>query len=658
MKMLARFTLRLLQLWIACVLGVALAPSVFATTYYVSSTSGNDNNDGQSPRSPWEHLSKIFLKAYSKDGFRPGDSILLKRGDRWDGQIRLQANGTDQRPVTIGAYGRGPKPLLYGDNPQLRWKSIENHPGIYAADMGNGSVLGSLFVEGKSVRAIYPVGPLSRREYMESFLTDVQSGTFAGQFDGRLWVRMNDNHLPNNTVRVFRSAGVMLADSSYIQVENLEIQRFYTGIDVTTSSSVSIRHNDIQDVLGIGIYLRLEDRDCLVESNTIFRSGNTALYVLKGRGNTFRDNWVSRVDMTVLGLKTGGDKMGVGLQESLRTLVEYNYFARSGGMDFYHEQGSIVRYNFLDRVRSAGSPHGDNISLYGNIYNLGGLEGEKGSTGINVGITGPGTIAVFNNTIFNARAYSLMGSSDDGGKIIFADNVVASISGDSAMTRFGSNVTSSHNCFFSSGEPSFSHFRTTFSSLETYQAESGLDRDSIFADPQFLDTMPATPLGFHLKPNSACNSPASNVAVPDSTNGRTYDHDRKLESSPVMGALRVDRAASSSAPFKQSCTSGCLKHIFKVGSGVYLVRVKFDPRALDQKTMFRFALNGRNVAAEFDSSTLLNLQNELFRDFLVRPDGPFITFEAAPGTDSLLVAAVDVFAFDSAHGNGLQIIPW
>jgi parallel beta helix pectate lyase-like protein len=658
MKFRTKLTFGAAALWIAASLGVGLAPSASATTYYVSSSVGSDDNDGQSPERAWEHLSNIFLKAYSKDGFHPGDSILLKRGDLWDGQIRLRANGTEQKPILIGAYGEGAKPLLYGDNPQLRWESIENHLGIYAADMGKGSVLGSLFVEGKSLRAIYPVGPLSRREYMDALLTEVQSGTFAGQFDGRLWVRMLHNHIPNNTVRVFRSAGVMLADSSYIQIENLEIRRFYTGIDITASSSVRIRHNDIQDVLGIGVYLRSEDRDCLVESNTIFRSGNTALYVLKGRGNTFRDNWVSRVDTRILGLPTSGDKMGIGLQESLGTLVEYNYFSRSGGMDFYHEQDSVVRYNFLDRVRSAGSPNGDNLLLYGNIYSLGGSWGERGSTGINVGITGPGTIAVFNNTIVNARAYSLMGSSSHGGRIIFSDNIASSAGGDNGMTVFGSNVISSHNCFFSSGDPSFGHFSAKFSSLPTYQAESGLDRDSIFADPQFLDPAARTPLGFRLKANSRCNSPASNMALPDLMNGRTYDHDLPLASVPVMGALRVDRAASSAARFEQSCTSECLEHTFKVGKGVYLVRLTFAPQVLERKSIVAFALNGRNVVAEFDSSASGDPEGALLRYFLVRPEGPCITLEAAPGTDSHLIAGVDVSAFDTGHGTGPQIIPW
>ncbi len=419
--------------------------------YYISSISGNDNNDGRSRARAWAHLSKIFQKSNSVDKFQPGDSILLERGDQWDGQIRLQANGTAQNPVTLGAYGQGPKPVLYGDNSNLQWQAVAGHPGIYTADMGTGSVLGAIFLAAKNVRAIYPGGSLNRSDYLDAFLAELQSGTFAGQFDGRLWIRTVESALPRETVRVFRSAGVMLSDSSYIVVENLDIQRFYTGIDATKSQHILIHHNDIQDVLGIGVYLRLQDVNCLVESNTVHRSGNTALYVLKGDGNTFRDNWVSHVDATVLGIPVGGDKMGIGLQESQQTVVEYNYFTESGGVDFFHEHESSVRYNYLYRVRSAGSPNGTDLNVYGNIYNLGGAAGKPAATGINVGVIGPGTISIFNNTLVNARGYFLVGSSKNEGRILFADNLLCSTDGGTPLVVFGSNVTSAHNCFFTSG---------------------------------------------------------------------------------------------------------------------------------------------------------------------------------------------------------------
>jgi parallel beta-helix repeat protein len=636
----------------------AAPPSMAARTYYISSTSGNDNNDGQSPEKAWKNLSKVFLKSTSKDPFQPGDSVLLKRGDQWDGQVRLQANGTAEKPITLGAYGQGPKPLLYGDDQQARWESVVGHENTYTTDMGEGSILGTIFLQGKAIRAIYPSGALNRKEDMEIFLSKLQPGALAGQFGSRLWIRMADHKSPNATVRIFRVAGVLLANSTYIQIENLDVERFSTGIDITNSRQVLVRHNDIQDVLGIGIYLRSGDGNCQVESNTVFRSGNTALYVLKGAGNTFRDNWVSHVETKILGIDVSGDGMGIGLQESQQSLVEYNYFAHSGGMDFYFEQDSTVRYNYLYRVRSAGAPHGVNLRVYGNIYNLAGPGGKPGSTGVNAVATGPGTIAVFNNTIFNASSFFLMGSSRNGGKVVFSDNLAVSSVPGAAMTMFAANVASDHNCFSTTSQPVFHYKNATFSSLKAYQAGSGLDQYSVVSDPQFPSPTPLTPLDFHPAASSGCNSPALNISLVDPANGRTYDHDHVVTGETIMGALRVNRTASQKAAPTQSCKSRCFEHAFEVVSGVYLIRLKFAASAISgQKREFIFFLNGRKVVAQFQSVDA-GFDDPLFQYFLVRPSGASITLEPNANDDISLVTEAEIIPFDATHGDGLQVIPW
>jgi parallel beta-helix repeat protein len=636
------------------------APTPPATrTYYLSSTSGNDSNDGLSPEKAWQHLSKIYFKSFSKDTFQPGDSILLKRGDQWDGQIRVQGNGTAGKPITLGAYGEGPKPLIYGDNQGARWEPVSSHNGIYTGDVGEGSILGPIFMDGKALKTIYPTGSLNRDEDMEAFLTRLQPGMLAGQFGSRLWVRMIDLEQPNETIRIFRSAGVSVANSSYVQVENLDLERFYVGIDITNSQQVFVHHNDIQDVLGIGIYLRSGDVDCRVESNTVFRSGNTALYVLKGSGNTFRDNWVSHVDTNVLGIHVSGDGMGVGLQESQKSLVEYNYFAHSGGMDFYYEEGSTVRYNYLSDVRSAGAPHGVNLSVYGNIYNLGSPAGQPGSRGVNAVATGPGTINVFNNTIFNASGFVLMGSSDKGGKIIFSDNIAFSGVPGTAMTVFGANVASNHNCFWTPGQPVFRYNDANFSTLKMYQAASGLDRDSIFSDPQFLSSMPTTPLEFRLGPSSACNSAAANAPMADPASGRTYDHHQVAMGESVIGALRVDKTASRTTASSHVCSSHCFQRTFAVTSGVYLVRLKFASTVLSgQRSEFSFFLNGRKATAVFEPSSTVGPDDTHLRYFLVRPAGASIVLEPDSTNDTSVVTEVDITPFDTAHGDGSQVISW
>ena len=391
---------------IGCNTAFATSTPAATQTYYISSTSGNDANDGLRPEKAWQHLSKIYLKSFSKDAFQPGDNILLKRGDQWDGQIRLQGNGAAHKPITLGAYGEGPKPLIYGDNEDARWEPVAGHDGVFVADVGDGSILGAIFLDGKALKTIYPAGSLNREEDMDAFLTRLQSGGLVGQFGGRLWVRMIDHRQPTENIRILRVAGISVANSSYIQIENstsnvLILASTYRTHSKSLSVTMTFRMFSASESIS-----DQEMTNCQVISNTVFRSGNTALYVLKGSNNTFRDNWVSHVDTNILGVHVSGDGMGIGLQQSQKSLVEYNYFAHSGGMDFYYEQGSTVRYNYLYHVRSSGAPHGVNLEVYGNIYNLAGPAGKPVSTGVNAVATGPGTIAIFNNTIFNASALS------------------------------------------------------------------------------------------------------------------------------------------------------------------------------------------------------------------------------------------------------------
>lgn len=91
------------------VLAAFLAGGAAATTYYVDSVSGNDNNAGTSPAAAWRNLTKIGSRSY-----QPGDSILLAHGSVWRQMLVAPSSGTPGAPITIGAYGSGPRPNIRG----------------------------------------------------------------------------------------------------------------------------------------------------------------------------------------------------------------------------------------------------------------------------------------------------------------------------------------------------------------------------------------------------------------------------------------------------------------------------------------------------------------------------------------------------------------
>jgi hypothetical protein len=77
-------------------------------TFFVSNMSGDDGSDGLSPPSPWRSLSKV-----NSAELRPGDKVLFQRGGSWRGTL-IPRSGHEGAPVTYGAYGAGPRPLLLG----------------------------------------------------------------------------------------------------------------------------------------------------------------------------------------------------------------------------------------------------------------------------------------------------------------------------------------------------------------------------------------------------------------------------------------------------------------------------------------------------------------------------------------------------------------
>ena len=78
------------------------------TAYYVSSSMGNDDNEG-SETAPFKTLEKI-----SSTILFPGDSVLFMRGDTLRGHFVVNGSGSEEKPLLITSYGNGTKPVLTG----------------------------------------------------------------------------------------------------------------------------------------------------------------------------------------------------------------------------------------------------------------------------------------------------------------------------------------------------------------------------------------------------------------------------------------------------------------------------------------------------------------------------------------------------------------
>jgi len=86
-------------------------PSPDTHIIYVSSSGGNDRNDGRSQRTPVKTLARGY--SLLRNGYP--DWLLLKKGDTWINEAFrvFQRSGRSARePMLISSYGTGARPLL------------------------------------------------------------------------------------------------------------------------------------------------------------------------------------------------------------------------------------------------------------------------------------------------------------------------------------------------------------------------------------------------------------------------------------------------------------------------------------------------------------------------------------------------------------------
>lgn len=93
-------------------------------TYYVSSSDGDDSNDGLSSGAAFKTIEKLNTLY-----FVPGDQILFRKGDTFTGAFKPQGSGCKDKPIIVSSYGDGEKPVLQPGSGN--WQAYITHPDTY-----------------------------------------------------------------------------------------------------------------------------------------------------------------------------------------------------------------------------------------------------------------------------------------------------------------------------------------------------------------------------------------------------------------------------------------------------------------------------------------------------------------------------------------------
>lgn len=110
-----------------------------ARTYYYDATSGNNAYTGTAEHAPLQTMADLNARA-----FKPGDRILLKRGEAWTARMVVPTSGKPGRHIVYGAYGSGDAPQL-NENSSVDCLNITSKNHITVQDLVAVSATGTWF---------------------------------------------------------------------------------------------------------------------------------------------------------------------------------------------------------------------------------------------------------------------------------------------------------------------------------------------------------------------------------------------------------------------------------------------------------------------------------------------------------------------------------
>lgn len=297
--------------------------NITGTKYYVSSSVGNDKNDGLTPDTPVKTLEKL-LEVYHKKG----DAILLKRGDTF----RLGESFHITQNTFLGAYGEGSKPKLYGspENYALsdKWENHKSNIWKIPFDYPEacGLVINHSALVGIKKTNIYSLS------HNGDYYHDFTNGIF--------YMYCNEGN-PKN---VYKDIEIMpsfnLIDAVYgnynIVIDNLCL-KYSSGFAIHTidASNFTVTNCEIGFLGG----------KWTASSDKSLRYGNAIEFWEGGRNITVKNNWFYQVFDSALTWqgKTGSVYENIKFCENL---FEYN----NADIEFFETDATLTNFSINDNI--------------------------------------------------------------------------------------------------------------------------------------------------------------------------------------------------------------------------------------------------------------------------------------------------------------------
>jgi len=316
------------------------------TTYYISSTNGNDNNDGLSPDHSWQSLNTVNSRT-----FGPGDKILFEAGTQYTGRLVASGSGAQGFPIIVDIYGGTAKARIDAPATVMEALLLENvqywelnNLELTNADHQVAGIAG-VRVHINNFGKAYHI-------YLRNLYVHDVNGPYSNDINetgyGIYW-RNEGNALPS----VFDDLRIEDCHVAYCYCRGIQGGTGYDRTNWHVSTNVVIRNNLVEQIGGAGI-TTIGTHGCLIEYNRVDNIGTVS------QGNGIHP-WSS--DNTIMQFNEvsrcrGGTTEGWGFNSDgncRNTLIQYNYsHDNEGGFQLIiaktSEQMSgntntIIRYN-------------------------------------------------------------------------------------------------------------------------------------------------------------------------------------------------------------------------------------------------------------------------------------------------------------------------
>jgi len=313
--------------------------------YYVNSTLGSDENDGLSPKSPFQTLEKANSLI-----LQPGDRLLFACGCTWEGALEPKGKGSVELPCIIEPYGSGPRPCIHGCGKVGATVLLYNTEGwvirgFEITNQGEQEATGERRIGILALAEDY--GTATGITIEDNYVHDVNGSNVKahGPWAGGIFCIATANSIPTrfDTVRIRRNH-LVRCDRVGIYISGAGSRMSWNPM-----LDVQIFSNLLEDIGGDGI-LNIRTDGCIVERNRLL-------------GSRMRDDrycagiWPYSADNTIFRLNEAayakGTRDGQGFDcdgNCVGTIFEYNYSHDNDGgfMLVCTENPNIVPFHEME----------------------------------------------------------------------------------------------------------------------------------------------------------------------------------------------------------------------------------------------------------------------------------------------------------------------